>query len=506
MTDTTLDTKSTEHSYRQIFRSTLLIGASSLANVVFGIVRSKAMALLLGPAGVGLIGLYNALAELCQTAAGLGVQASGVRQIADAAGADNNDRINRTVATLRLLSLLLGIAGLALIATVSTPLAEFTFGEPGYAGGVALLGVAVALKIVSGGQLALLQGLRRIGDVARIGVISGFFSTAIAVPLVWLYGEDGIVPGIVGMAVVTLATSWWYARKTGIAFRLPSRAEWSAESAPLLRLGLAFMASGLLTAGAGYAVRLVVLENGGIDAAGLYQSAWVLGGIYASFILQAMGVDFYPRLTAVVGDRAECRQLVNEQARISMLLAAPGVLGSLTVAPFVMIVFYSAAFAPAADLLRWICLGMMLRIVAWPMGYIVLAQGAQTVFFWTEVAATVVHVGLAAALVPVVGINGAGMAFFGLYVWHGLLIYAIVNRTAGFRWSGENLRLGAGLIALTAAVFAATQVLPTLEATAVGVVVTTGVGFWCLRQLLTILGPDHKLTRALVKIPFLQRP
>ena len=94
------------------FRSTLLIGASSLANVAFGIIRSKAMALLLGPAGIGLIGLYNALAELCQTAAGLGVQASGVRQIADSAGADDNERVRRTVATLRFLSLLLGVAGL----------------------------------------------------------------------------------------------------------------------------------------------------------------------------------------------------------------------------------------------------------------------------------------------------------------------------------------------------------------------------------------------------------
>ena len=324
-------------------------------------------------------------------------------------------------------------------------------------------------------------------------------------PLVWLYGEDGIVPGIVGMAVATLATSWWYARKTGFAFRLPSRADFSAEAAPLLRLGLAFMASGLLTAGAGYAVRLVVLEHGGIEAAGLYQSAWVLGGIYASFILQAMGVDFYPRLTAVVSDETECRQLVNEQARISMLLAGPGVLGSLTIAPFVMVIFYSSAFAPAADLLRWICLGMMLRIVSWPMGYIVLAQGAQKTFFWTEVAATTVHVGLAALLVPVVGIDGAGMAFFGLYIWHGLLIYMIVSRSAGFRWSAENLRLGAGLISIAAAVFVATQVMPTLEATATGAAVTAVVGLWCLRQLLSVLGPEHKLTRVLGKIPMLAR-
>ena len=49
--------------------------------------------------------------------------------------------------------------------------------------------------------------------------------------------------------------------------------------------------------GAAYTIRLIVLRNAGLEAAGLYQAAWVLGGLYVAFILQAMGADFYPRLT-----------------------------------------------------------------------------------------------------------------------------------------------------------------------------------------------------------------
>ena len=62
-------------------------------------------------------------------------------------------------------------------------------------------------------------------------------------------------------------------------------------------------------------------------------------------------------------------------------------------------VFYAATFVGGRDPLRWICLGMALRVIAWPMGYILLAKGARALFFWTEVAATVVHVGLALVLV-----------------------------------------------------------------------------------------------------------
>ncbi len=44
-------------SHRQIFKSTALIGGTQVINMGIGIVRTKALAVLLGPAGMGLAGL-----------------------------------------------------------------------------------------------------------------------------------------------------------------------------------------------------------------------------------------------------------------------------------------------------------------------------------------------------------------------------------------------------------------------------------------------------------------
>jgi PST family polysaccharide transporter len=85
------------------------------------------------------------------------------------------------------------------------------------------------------------------------------------------------------------------------------------EAAGLLKLGFAFMASGLMMTGASYAIRVFVLHKVGFDAAGLYQSAWTLGGMYLGVILGSMGTDFYPRLTAAAQDNDTCNRLVNEQ-------------------------------------------------------------------------------------------------------------------------------------------------------------------------------------------------
>jgi enterobacterial common antigen flippase len=476
-----------QSTHTQILKSTAIIGGASVINVLFAIVRNKAMAVLLGPQGVGLMGLYSSIADLTQTLAALGIQDSGVRQIAEAAGTGDGQRIARTATALKWVSVVLGLLGALALAAASFPIAAFTFGDSQHAVGVMLLSAAVFFRLVTAGQIALVQGMRRISDLARITMLGALFSTVISIPMVFFLGADGIVPSLVAMAAVSVLTSWWYSRKIQVSETSLSARQVGQETAALLRLGIVFMASAFLTVGAAYAIRIIVLRADGIEAAGLYQAAWALGGLYVGFILQAMGADFYPRLTAIANDNVECNRLVNEQAQVSMLLAGPGVIATLTLAPLVISLFYTPEFNPAVNLLRWICLGMMLRIVAWPMGFIVLAKGARQIFFWTEVAATVVHVGLAWLLVPRFGVIAAGAAFFGLYVWHSVLIYFIVRRLSGFRWSVANLKLGMLFLPACGIVFAAFFFLSYWQATLLGAVIVLCSGLYSLRTLFILL-------------------
>ena len=251
------------------------------------------------------------------------------------------------------------------------------------------------------------------------------------------------------------------------------------------------MASSLLTVGAAYAIRIIVLHKIGFDGAGLYQSAWALGGLYVGFILQAMGADFYPRLTAIARNNAECNRLVNEQALVGLLLAGPGVIATLTFAPMVITLFYTAKFVAAVEIQRWLCLGLTLRVIAWPMGFIVLAKNEQMIFFWTEVAATLVHVGGAWFCISHFGLAGAGMAFFGLYVWHGLLIYGIVRRLSGFRWSAANRRTGLLFLPLIGVVFGGFYFFPFWLATTIGFLAASLSGVYSIRVLVTLVPPDR---------------
>jgi enterobacterial common antigen flippase len=477
-------------SYGQILKSTALIGGTSVVNIVVGVVRSKAIALMLGPSGVGLNGMYGAITGMAETIAGMGINSSGVRQIAEAAGTQDQARVAKTAAVLRWTSLVLGLAGAVVLVTLSPQISTLTFGDTGQTVAVCILALGVLCKLVSAGQGALLQGLRQISDMARVSVLSAVIGTLVTIPLVYFLRERGVALAIAATSLAALAASWWYSRQLAVETPTVTAADVRSEAKALLHLGSALMVSSLVTVACAYAIRAAIFQQLGADATGLYQAAWTLGGLYVGFILQAMGSDFYPRLTAVAEDNAECNRLVNEQARVSLLLAGTGIVGTLTFASVVINIFYSSSFQPAVDVLRWICLGTALQVVSWPMGYIVLAKGEKGKLLWCELSWAAVHLGLAWACVGYFGLAGAGIAFFGSYVFHIGLTYAIANRLSGFHWSRENRNTTLMYLAMIGTVFYGMRVLPPVWAMSLGGAAMVLCGVYSLWTLTTLVSLD----------------
>lgn len=473
-------------SYGQILKSTALIGGTSVLNIIVGIARSKAIALILGPSGVGLNGMYGSITGLAENIAGMGISSSGVRQIAEAVGTGDHARIAKTAAVLRRTSLVLGLIGALVLIVFSAQISGVTFGNQSQTVMVCILAVSVLFRLLSTGQGALLQGLRRIPDLARASVLSTAGATVVTIPLVYFLGEQGIAISVAAGAAVGLAATWWFSRKLAVNTPTITVSEVRDEAKALLHLGSALMVSSLVTVACSYAIRTAIFRLQGADATGLYQAAWTLGGTYVGFILQAMGSDFYPRLTAVAHDDRECNRLVNEQAHVSLLLAGTGVIGTLAFAPVVLNLFYASSFQSAVEVLRWICLGTALQVVSWPMGFIILAKGEKAILVWSELAWAVVHLGLAWVSLQAFGIKGAGIAFFGSYVFHVGLTYAMAYRLSRFQWSGTNRNATIFYLVGIGAVFVGIELLPLYGGVALGAVAMTASGIYSILALVKL--------------------
>jgi len=149
--------------------------------------------------------------------------------------------------------------------------------------------------------------------------------------------------------------------------------------------------------------------------------------------------------------------------------------------------FFSAKFGPAVDLLRWVCLGMVLRVASWPIGYIFLAKGERNIFFWTEVLANAAYVGFVWLGVLKFKLTGAGIAFFATYVVSLSVNYLIARRLSGFRWSSASRRLACLFMPLVGMIFVACYALPAPVASILGAVATLATGIYSLKTLCALV-------------------
>jgi PST family polysaccharide transporter len=220
----------------------------------------------------------------------------------------------------------------------------------------------------------------------------------------------------------------------------------------LFRLGIAMVGAGLVQQLAQLWIRIDVARVLGAQSLGQYQAAWTISMQYVSFVLMAMGTDYYPRLTGVIHDHKAARNLVNEQTEIATLLSAPVFIAMMALAPWVIHLLYAASFTPAIEILRWQVLGDVLKVTSWPLGFLILAAGDGKIFFSTETFSWVITTGLITGLVPVMGLSITGIAYLAMYALCLPLVYLFARWRIGFHWSRSVLILSAVTFAICAGV------------------------------------------------------
>jgi enterobacterial common antigen flippase len=493
-----------KENFSRILTSSSLIGGAQLINMFTGMLRVKCVALLIGPVGVGLVATYQTLTELFAIIAGLGLKDSAVRDISQADAKGDKENISRIILSLRRMCFVGGVLGTLVVLTFSTSLSKLTFGDSDYSGDIALISLSIMFISLKNGQIALLQGMRRIKDLAKLTIISAINGSIISVAFYWFYGVQGIVPAIVLFSLIELYFSWRISRKILID---PLKMSWLDSfkfAGGMLNMGLVLMWNALLITLVAYFTRTIIAHEIDLISVGLFSAAFALSGMLVNFILGAMSADYYPSLTAINSNHKKMQNLVNQQTEIGILISIPGLLAMLALSPWLVELFYTSEFTKAAELLRWFSLGCIGRILSWPLGFILLAKGCSKLFLFTETSINLIHLVLISLFLNWFGIEGVAKAFSLLYVIYTIMMLIITYKVIGMKWSVDVWKLITKLTPYIALTFIAGIYLPKIIATIIGLTLTVIVSLYCSRELMIRVGSDHKITRLLKKIPLIR--
>ena len=165
-------------------------------SILISIAKSKFAAILIGPAGVGIVGVLNSTLNVISGITKFGLDVSAVKEIAFFKDKDQN-KVERIILALRRIIWLTGIFGSVVTLVLSYWLSYLAFGNSDYTYSFILISVAVLFNQLTTGNTAILQGLRHLKDLAKSTVWGSFASLLVIIPCYYYLGLDGIIPVII---------------------------------------------------------------------------------------------------------------------------------------------------------------------------------------------------------------------------------------------------------------------------------------------------------------------
>lgn len=406
-----------DSSYSHILKYTALFGGVQGLNILVGIVRNKLVAMILGPEGMGLVSLFNSTTKLVSDSTNFGISMSAVKNISLAYDKGDTALMSHEIRLIRSWSLVTAVLGMMVCILLSPLLDKWTFNWGNHTLHFILLSPVVALGAITGGEAAILKGLRRLRSLAVVSLYNVVLALIITIPIYYVMGESGIVPSLVIIALLqcllTIAYSWRLYPPRILLSALVLR-----EGGSMIRLGVAFVLAGVLGSGGDFVIRSYLNNTGDLSTVGLFNAGYMMTMTCAGMVFSAMETDYFPRLSGISQLGTRLNETVNHQMEVSLLLVAPILVFFIMGLPILLPLLYSGKFLPVMGMMKATVIAMYFRALSLPMEYIALSRSDSRTYLVLELIYDVM-----AALFIILFYNRYGLTGTG----YGLLLAVMAN-------------------------------------------------------------------------------
>jgi PST family polysaccharide transporter len=414
-----------------------IIGSSQVFVILAGVIRTKVIAILLGPLGIGIIGIYQSIVDTLRSVSMLGVDTAGVREVAEANGGEDQNRLRKVVSYLHKWFYISALGGFLLCLVFCYPISLWVFGDGTYSVYIALLSIGVFLSILNTGKSVILQGLRKIPEMAKASIWGSVLGLVLTLPIYYFLRLDGIIPALIVNAAILLICTQYYYKKLALKNVNTSAKEALKNTTHTLKLGIYIVIASAISALSVFAIKAYLSRSIGLESAGLFQSSWVIATVYLGLIFKTMGTDYFPRLSAIINDKKDARKLINEQLYIILAVASPLIIIMLLFSNPLLSLLYSSEFVYADGVLQWQLIATFLKVISWPAAFVMLAKNKGRLFLLTEVIFYTVYLLFSYFLFTTFGLDAIGIGYFIAYVVYLPLVFYIAYSITDYGWNKD---------------------------------------------------------------------
>jgi PST family polysaccharide transporter len=131
--------------------------------------------------------------------------------------------------------------------------------------------------------------------------------------------------------------------------------------------------------------------------------------------------------------RSDALKATEKQIIIGVILASPLICIILLFDREILALLFTKSFESAALPMMWLTWGIFVRLLAWPLGFWMIAKSRPMVVMTVEACAAALLAALQGYLTHMAGLPGAGIGFLLAYMAYAFALVILVRKTAG-RW------------------------------------------------------------------------
>lgn len=392
-------------------------------NMLCNVVKMKFVSIWLEASGMGLFGIFQQVTDTTATLTDFGLRQSTTREVA--LTRHESGRLGRLLATIRTWNILAGLTGMVILTLLSPLLSLLFFEDKSFWWAFALLGVCILFNAMTAGENSILQGLSRFKHLARAGLLASLTGLAISIPMFRFLGKNSVILSI----LVYSAAAYYFIRKSR-----PKDIESARPSPMLLREGKGFAKLGGLMALAAFISSLTLTifvtwlnRYASIAEVGYYQAGNTMVVRYMGFVLTAIGLEFYPRITTCAGSSHRQSVFVTHEMAFTLNILTPLVLLFIILRPWLIQLLYTSRFEV---ILPFITLGILHTVFRTPsvvMAYTIISRGNGLLYLIMESVDSAIGLCLCIGGYMMYGLAGVGGAYIIWFAFYLGLTWAIAT-------------------------------------------------------------------------------
>ena len=431
----------TSGEYGRVVKYLGLLGGAQGVSLLVNLLRNKVASTLLGTVGLGLIGLYNRTVQMFCDCTNLSLSYSAVRKLSDAYENATTDDVMHYVKVTRSIALLTGLVGMLLFVIFSPLVMKYISDGNDYSPWYFVaLSPVVLFMAVSGGEVAVLRGVRQLNSLAIYTLWTSFVALFVAVPVYFFFGVDGILPSILIIGLLQMLGVLYNSVRLFDYKVSPFSLRLLRDGVEMLKLGAGYIYTTVLTSFSVWMIYSMISNIGGDAELGLFSSGYLLLSMLPSVLFAALDSEYYPRLSGAFGNIKLRNTMVNEQIEVHLLVQTPIILTAVVVLPLLFPILYSGEFVPAVTMTRLAMFGLLFHILTYPISFMPLSKGDVGVFILQETVYNVANVALVITGYRYWGLGGVGVALLLARMLDLAVAFSISYFRYGFRLSPCSLR------------------------------------------------------------------